>query len=344
VLPLLINHDHSQFEVHCYNTRPGPFDTFGYRLRSIAGHWRDIANLSDEDAAKLIRKDRIDILIDLSMHMANNRLLLFARKPAPIQATYLAYCSTTGLEAIDYRITDPYLDPPGQDDSIYAERLIRLPETYWCYQPATEVSEANSPPVLTAGHITFGCLNNFCKVTPPTLKVWFELLRTLPTARLILHAHEGSHRLHVCDLATGAGVDPARVTFVGFQPLHQYLEFYRQIDIALDSFPYSGGTTTCDALWMGVPVVTLSGPLAVGRGGVSILSHLGLTELIGHTTDEYVRIARDLASDLPQLSELRKTIRRRMQLSPLMDADRFARNMELAYRIMWKKWSDRTTD
>jgi protein O-GlcNAc transferase len=338
LLPLLASHDKTHVEIHCYNSRAGEADFLTKRLRSCADIWRDIANRSDDDAAQIIRDDRIDILIDLSMHMANNRMLLFARKPAPVQVTYLAYCSTTGLDAIDYRITDSFLDPPGQDDSIYAEQSIRLPETYWCYEPGFEAAEPNSPPVLTAGHITFGCLNNFCKVTPVTLNVWFELLRALPTARLILHAHEGSHRQHLCDLAADAGVDRARISFVGFQPLQQYMEFYRHIDIALDSFPYSGGTTTCDALWMGVPVITLRGKTAVGRGGVSILSNLGLTELIAGDSDEYVNIAKGLATDLPRLTELRKSLRGKMLRSPLMEAKKFAENIESAYRRMWEGW------
>ena len=335
LLPLLANHNLTEFEIYCYNSRAGAADALMQQLQSHASVWRDIANISDEAAAQMVREDRIDILVDLSMHMANNRLLLFARKPAPVQATYLAYCSTTGLDTIDYRITDPHLDPLGEDDGIYTEQSIRLPETYWCYQPASETAEPSRPPALTTGRITFGCLNNFCKVTPATFEVWLELLREVPTARLIIHAHEGAHRQQLFDRASSAEIDPARITFLGFQPLPQYMESYRQIDIALDSFPYSGGTTTCDALWMGVPVVTLSDKTAVGRSGVSILSNLGLTELIGQTPEEYAKIARDLAANLSRLSELRETLRPRMKQSPLMNADRFARNMESAYREMW---------
>jgi protein O-GlcNAc transferase len=338
MLPLLANHDRSLVEIHCYNTRPGAVDAFGLGLREHADHWHDIAALSDIEAVQLIRKDRIDILVDLSLHMANNRMLLFARKPAPIQATYLAYCSTSGLNKIDYRITDAFLDPSEGNESIYSEQSIRLPETYWCYQPAAELDEPNPLPALANGYITFGCLNNFCKITPATLKVWCEILRQVPNSRLILHAHEGSHRQAARDVLTSQDIDPSRLAFEGFKPLKEYLELYRRIDIALDSFPYGGGTTSCDALWMGVPLLTLRGQMAVGRAGVSILSNLGLQEFIAADATQYVQIAKSLAGDLPRLTELRKSLRGRMQRSPLMNSRRFAQNMESVYRQMWQAW------
>jgi predicted O-linked N-acetylglucosamine transferase (SPINDLY family) len=294
--------------------------------------------LSDTEAADLIRQDRIDVLVDLTMHMAQNRLLIFARKPAPVQVTYLAYCSTTGLETIDYRLSDPYLDPLGQDESCYSEQTLRLPQTYWCYQMDLPIPEAGPLPAAAAGHITFGCLNNFCKVSEPALAVWTRLLRAMPNSQLLLHAHEGSHRQRLQQRMEREGIESSRVRFVGFKPAEEYFDLYRQIDIALDTFPYGGGTTTCDALWMGVPVVSLVGKTAVGRGGLSILSNVGLPELAARSEDEYVRIASDLASDLPRLSDLRSTLRQRMGQSPLMDAPRFARNMEAAYRQMWRGW------
>jgi protein O-GlcNAc transferase len=270
--------------------------------------------------------------------MAYSRLLVFARKPAPVQVTYLAYCSTTGLETIDYRLSDPYLDPPGGDESCYSEQTIRLPETYWCYQMSLATPEVGPLPAAESDHITFGCLNNFCKVSEPTLAAWAKLLRAIPNARLLLHAYEGTHRQRVQERLEREGIEPKRVRFAGLRPSREYFDLYQQIDIALDTFPYGGGTTTCDALWMGVPVVSLVGKTAVGRGGLSILSNVGLPELVACSEEEYVRIASELARDLARLSNLRSTLRQRMERSPLMDAPRFAPNIEAAYREMWRKW------
>jgi len=288
--------------------------------------------------AQLIREDQIDILVDLTMHTAWNRMILFARKPAPVQVTYLAYCSTTGLDTMDYRLTDPHLDPPGMNDACYSEESIRLPETYWCYSAHEPTPQIGPLPALNAGEVTFGCLNNFCKVSPDTLDLWIQLLRVTPKSHLILHAHEGSHRQRVRDLLERQGIDPQRLKFVASVPLSRYFKLYEQIDIGLDPFPCNGGTTTCDALWMGAPVVTLAGRTAVGRAGVSVLRNIGLPELIAESPQQYVQITTDLAQDLPRLAELRRTLRARMQASPLMDAPRFARNVEAAYRQMWRNW------
>jgi predicted O-linked N-acetylglucosamine transferase (SPINDLY family) len=273
--------------------------------------------------------------------MANNRLLVFARKPAPVQVTYLAYCGTTGLGTMDYRLTDPYLDPPGREERPYSERSIHLGETYWCYRPTVQTPPRKTTPASQAGHITFGCLNNFGKVTAPTLEVWSRLLRAMPEARLLLHAHAGSHRDRVRDFLTRQGVSPDRLTFSGRLPTADYFRIYERIDVALDPFPYGGGTTTCDALWMGVPVVTLAGQTAVGRGGLSILSNVGLSDLVSRDSDDYVRICVELARDRSRLNELRASLRARMERSPLMDAPRFARGIEALYRTIWKRWCAR---
>ena len=199
------------------------------------------------------------------MHTENNRLLVFARKPAPVQVCWLAYPGTTGLSTIDYRLTDPYLDPPGRHDQFYSEQSIHLPETYWCYQPSIQTQDVNSLPALTAGHVTFGCLNNFCKVSAPTLVTWRDVLRAIPQSRLLLHAKEGRHRDRVASFFAEQNIAPDDLTFVSPVPIEQYYAIYERIDVALDPFPYGGGTTTCDALWMGVPVVSLAGQTAVGR-------------------------------------------------------------------------------
>jgi predicted O-linked N-acetylglucosamine transferase (SPINDLY family) len=337
LLPLLEEHDHERFEIFCYASLNRP-DLFTDHCRTQADVWREVLDLSDEHLAHAIRQDRIDILVDLTMHMANNRLLVFARKPAPVQVTYLAYCGTTGLRTIDYRLTDPYLDPPGQDEPFYSEQSIRLPETYWCYQPIMETPPVNPLPALRTGQVTFGCLNNFCKVTAPTLAAWSRLLQALPAARLVLHAHPGSHRYRVREFFAEQGISPDRLIFADRRPTVEYYQMHERIDVALDPFPYGGGTTTCDALWMGVPVVSLAGQTAVGRGGLSILSNVGLADLVAQDAEEYVHLALELANDLPRLSQLRATLRARMQASPLMDAPHFARNVEAAYRSMWQRW------
>ncbi len=337
LLPLLEAHDHEHFQIYCYSG-VHVADMITERSRACADVWRDVRGLSDEQIANLVRQDQIDILVDLTMHMADNRLLVFARKPAPVQVTYLAYCGTTGLDAIDYRLTDPYLDPPGQGGQFYAEQSIPLPQTYWCYQPVLQAPPVNELPALKAGHVTFGSLNNFCKVTAPTLAAWRSLLRAVPQSRLLLHAQLGKHRDRVASFFAQQNVSADRVVFVKKSPMTEYLRTYERIDLALDPFPYGGGTTTCDALWMGVPVVSLAGQTAVGRGGLSILSNIGLPELVASDAEQYVGIAAALAQDLPRLSELRATLRDRMTASPLMDAPRFARDVEAAYREMWQRW------
>jgi protein O-GlcNAc transferase len=362
MLPLLQGHDRAKYQAYCYADESGLRDVLTGKLMAASHTWRAIRGMSDEQVAALVREDRIDILVDLGMHASGSRLLVFARKPAPVQVTYLAYCGTTGLGAIDYRLTDPYLDPPsasssqvhspssgqahspssgqapGPSDEDYSERSIRLPATYWCYQPPDGAGDPGPVPAQAAGIITFASLNSFAKVTPATLQVWARIFRAFPRSRLLLHAREGAHRQRVRDLFAAEGIADARLNFIGFVSIHQYFDLYRLTDIALDPFPYAGGTTTCDAIWAGVPVVTLAGRTAVGRGGVSILSNVGAGELIASTTEEYVQIATALANDLPRLTTFRETLRSRMQNSPLMDRPRFARDVEDAYRRMWREW------
>jgi predicted O-linked N-acetylglucosamine transferase (SPINDLY family) len=337
LLPLFRRHDHRQMEIFCYANVLRP-DRLTDQLRGYADVWRSIVGLSDSQAVDLIRQDRIDVLVDLALHSASNRLMVFAHKPAPVQATYLGYCGGTGMDAMDYRLSDPYLDPKESDLSCYSERTIRLPETYWCYEVAGPTPEVSPPPVAAAGYLTFGCLNNFVKVSQPALDLWAEILRGLPQSRLIVHSHRGTHLNAMRQRFAGKGISPDRLEFPNWQPWPQYVRTYGRIDIALDPFPWGGGITTCDALWMGVPVVSLVGRTAVGRGGASILSNVGLPELIAQTPQQYVQIAADLAGNLPRLAELRRTLRARMQASPLMDAPRFARNVEAAYRQMWRNW------
>jgi predicted O-linked N-acetylglucosamine transferase (SPINDLY family) len=336
-VPLLSAHDHRQFEIVCYSDVVAP-DSLTARLKSDVEEWRNIVGLTDTAVAQLVRQDQIDILVDLTMHMASNRLLVFARKPAPVQVCWLAYPGTTGLKTMDYRLTDPYLDPPGLNERYYSEQSIRLPDCFWCYDPLTDQSVVNSLPAVSIGHVTFGCLNNFCKVNAAVLQLWAQVLNAVERSRLLLLAPEGSARQYVLQILGKAGISPGRVTFVARQSRMNYLELYNQIDIGLDTFPYNGHTTSLDAFWMGVPVVTLVGATVVGRAGFCQLSNLGLPELAGNTPEQFVEVSVRLARDWARLSHLRAALRERIEKSPLMDATRFARSMEAAYRDMWQRW------
>ena len=331
-LPFFTHHDRNQFQFYCYADVPQP-DAVSERIRAATDVWQSAVGMTDEALAELIRGDRIDILVDLAMHMAGGRRLLFARKPAPIQIAWLAYPGTTGLSSIDYRLTDPYLDPPGDFDADYSERSIRLQDTFWCYDPGGDQPAPNPLPAFNRGYVTFGCLNNFAKVSPATLRLWSQVLRQIPDSRLILLCPPGEHRRHVLEtLAVGA----SRVRFLPKQPRQDYLKTYHEIDLALDTLPYNGHTTSLDAFWMGVPVITLVGQTVVGRAGWSQLNNLGLTELAAFQETDFVRIAAELSGDLPRLAELRGGLRRRMEHSPLMDAPRFTRGMETVFRELWR--------
>jgi predicted O-linked N-acetylglucosamine transferase (SPINDLY family) len=340
LLPLFRHHDHRQIEIFCYSNVLRP-DALTERLRGYANAWRGIAGLSDSQAADLIQQDGIDVLVDLALHTSKNRLTVFACKPAPVQATFAGYPGSTGLETIDYRLTDPYLDPPGLNDQFYSETSIRLPDSFWCYDPLVTEPAVNALPAQTNGHVTFGCLNNFCKVNEQVLRLWAHVLENVDRSRLMILCPEGSHRQSLLDLLQRLGIQPDRIELIAHRPRPQYLELYHRIDVGLDTFPYNGHTTSLDSFWMGVPVVTPVGQTVVGRAGLSQLTNLGLTELIAQTPQQYVRLAAALAGDLPRLAELRRTLRARMQASPLMDAPRFARNIEAAYRQMWRNWCER---
>jgi protein O-GlcNAc transferase len=338
-LPLLGAHDREQFEIFCYADVVRP-DAMTERISARADVWRNIMGLSPDQAADLVRADRIDILIDLTMHMNRHHLTLFARKPAPVQVCWLAYPGTTGVSAIDYRLTDPHLDPPGLFDRFYAEESIRLPDTFWCYDPLTTEPAVNRLPASSKGYVTFGSLNNFCKVNDTTLKLWAGVLKAVDRSRLVLLADEGTHRQQALDRLQEEGIEPERITFFGRHPRREYLELYHGIDVGLDTLPYNGHTTSLDAYWMGVPVVTLVGQTVVGRAGLSQLTNLGLCDLVAETSEQYVEIAANLAGNLERLSRLRRTLRATMEASPLMDAPRFARGIEQAYRSVWRRWCE----
>lgn len=335
-LPLFAHQDRSVFELYAYSNVRSP-DAITERVRSAVDAFRDISRLDDEQACALIRADEIDILIDLTMHMMENRLPLFARRPAPVQATWLAYPGTTGLSAIDYRLTDPYLDPPELDTATYAEQSLRLRDTFWCYAPLEVGIEPGELPAQRNGYVTFGCLNNACKLSSSTLELWAQVLSALPDSHLLLLAPEGDTRRELMRTLAALGVARARVHFADYGPRRAYLEQYGQIDIALDTLPYNGHTTSIDALWMGVPVVTLVGSTVVGRAGLSQMTNLQLQELVAESPRAFVDIARTLGGDLPRLAELRGSLRARLEASPLMDARRFAESFDACLREMWRR-------
>jgi protein O-GlcNAc transferase len=337
MVPLFSSHHRERFEFYGYSSAIRP-DAVTQRIQQHFDVWRSVFDRSDSQLADIIRADGIDILVDLTMHMPRGRPLLFARKPAPIQVAWLAYPGTTGLSAIDYRLTDPYLDPPGQNDSDYSEISVRLPDTFWCYDPLCGEPAVNRMPAFDNGHVTFGCLNNYCKVNEQVLALWAKVLAELRDSQLLILTPEGHARQCTLDTLASFNIDRRRIQFVPFRPRLQYLQTYHRIDIGLDTFPYNGHTTSLDSYWMGVPVVTLMGQTVVGRAGWCHLSNLGLQELAAQTSEQFIEIAIKLAKDLPRLSQLRSTLRERLQKSPLMDAPRFAQNMEAAYRHMWKSW------
>ena len=334
MLPLLRHHDRSLFEIFLYASVERP-DAVTDDYRAWAGdNFRDIRRMDDVSAAELVRRDRIDILVDLALHGAGHRLRLFACKPAPIQITWLGYPGTTGLDSIDYRLTDPFLDPPGTDLGVYAETSWHLPETFWCYDGLEADLPVRPLPALNAGFITFGCLGSPRKVHPAAISLWARLLGANPGSRLLLVAEEHA-RASIREGFAGAGIDAERIELTGRVRRGEYLAHYNRIDIALDTFPFAGGTTSLDAVWMGVPVVTLSGGTVLHRAGVSIAMNLGLPELVAASPEEYVSVATALARDVERLSVLRAGLRSRLQASPLGDAPRFARHLEAAYRTVW---------
>lgn len=335
--PILAAHDQTAFEIYLFGSVDKP-DAETDAYRSWAGaRFRDIRHLDDVAAAKVIRQDRIDILVDLALHSAGGRLRVFACKPAPVQITWLGYAGTTGLDAMDYRITDPYVDPPGTDLSLYAEACLHLPETSWCYAALEPDLPVQRLPAIDAGLVTFGCQSSYRKVHPGVLSLWARLLRELPTSRLLLYAEEAGRPSMVRTLSE-AGVAPERVEFAGRVSRRAYLERYHRIDIGLDTFPFTGATTSLDALWMGVPVLTMTGGTSLHRAGVCLAMNLGLPELVASSEDDFVAKAIAMAHDLPGLARLRAELRPRLQASPLTDAPRFARHLESAFRSAWQRY------
>jgi protein O-GlcNAc transferase len=335
--PLLERHDRAGFEICCYGTSTRA-DDFTRRVAAHADLWRDAASASEAQLAETIHADRVDILVDLSGHSGIARLGAFALQPAPVQAAWLGYLNTTGLTRIAYRITDAVSDPPGAE-RLHTEKLKRLPHSQWCYRPFVQAPAASAPPCLRDRRVTFGSFTQIAKLSAATLALWANIFRQLPDARLaVLGVAPGQARDEVLRRLAAVGITVSRVTVAPFVPLREYYDWFARVDIALDSTPYSGGTTTCDALWMGVPVVTLAGSRPTSRSAASILTTLGLADWIASSPDEYVQRAIDASRNPALLAELRSTLRSKMQASPLMDEARFTKDLEKVYRQMWREW------
>lgn len=339
VAPLLEAHDRAQFEIHCYASVRRP-DAVTERLRRSSNAWHDVGLLSDAELAERIKEDEIDILIDLSMHTSAHRLLTFARKPAPLQGSWLAYAGSSGVETIDFRITDAVIEPNGSRDAGPGEQIVRLRDCWCCYAPLGEFPLPGSLPAAESGSVTFGSLNQFGKVGEATLRHWAELLAMVPNSRLLMVCPRGEATESTRRFFAARGVPAPRLELVAPAPWDEYIRLFNRVDIALDSFPFNGMTTTCHALWMGVPVVTRAGAMPVARTGLSLLRTVGLSEWAASNEREYLGIAAKAAGDFEKLSDLRAGLRSRMQASPLMDGRRFAEGLESAYREMWRRWCE----
>lgn len=342
--PVLALHDRGQVEVFCYSgvTRP---DDVTERLRALPVQWRETAAMTDEQLCSIIREDRIDILVDLAGHSAGNRLLAFAHRPAPIQVSWLGYPNTTGMSEIDFRITDGNADPPRMTERFHTETLVRLPEVFLCFQAPDSAPEVSPPPSLRNGRITFGSFANLSKLNAPLLKLWSRVLHQVPGSRLLLKSlglGDEQLRQALTQRFAAHNLPPDRLELRPFDPTpEQHFNSFADIDITLDTFPYNGTTTTCESLWMGVPVVTLRGESHRSRVGTSLLETIGLPTQIATSQDEYARAAVDLANDVEALRHLRSDLREKMRKSPLMDAASFTAALEREYRALWQRWCGR---
>ncbi|MEA2711096.1 MAG: hypothetical protein QOF78_3697 [Phycisphaerales bacterium] len=339
LLPLLAAHDRQRIEITCYATSDKR-DDVTERFRALGDRWRNITSLADSSAADQIRADEIDILVDLSGHSEHNRLQLFAHKPAPVQVTYLGYPATTGVQAIDYRITDEICDPPGMTEPLHTERLFRVPAPFLCYAPPPHAPAVAPLPLDSNGHVTFVSSSTTAKITSSTIRAWATILRSVPQSRLLMkHLSLGEAQTRTLWLTRFAehGVAADRIDFRAYLDHAEHLSTVTNCDIALDTFPYCGTTTTCEALWMGVPVISLVGNTHVSRVGLTLLNSVGLSALAAPSEDDYVTTAVALAGDTIRLRELRASLRETMSRSPLTDANRLARAIESAYQSIQQR-------
>lgn len=342
--PVLERHDRAKFEVHCYATSRVE-DDMTATLRALSDRWIDLWGKTHAAKADAIQADGIDILVDLLGHASTSNLAMFAQQPAPVQVSWLGYLATTGMTRIQYRLCDGISDPSGVAELVHTEKLVRLPHGQWCYRPYRESefskTHAQEPPCTRNGFVTFGSFNHCVKLSPTSLALWARILGRVVGSRLVVvGVPPGPATERVLSAMTQGGVDASRVRIVPPLPMEDYFRTFDEVDIALDSTPYSGGTTTCDTLWMGVPVVTLAGTRSVSRSAASLLATIGLPEWIADSPEAYVDRAAAFAADRSLLAALRATLRQRMRASPLMDEPRFVHDLEAAYRQVWRTWCE----
>jgi predicted O-linked N-acetylglucosamine transferase (SPINDLY family) len=339
--PILESHDAEAFEVHVFDDAPKP-DAFTERLRPLAHRWHRSRGTPDAQLAELIRQEKIDVLVDLAGHTADNRLLAFARKPAPVQVSYLGYPNTTGVGAIDYRFTDAIADPHGVADELHTETLVRLPGTFLTFRPPVETPDVSEMPLTRNGFVTFGSFNALWKINTPLLQQWARVLQASPNSRMLIKADgldDASVAGRIAQVFESSGVSRDRLRLVGREQTYAgHLAAYGSCDVCLDGFPYAGTTTTCEALWMGAPVVSLLGQTHASRVGGSVLTSIGLGELCASTADGFVDIATNLAADPDRIREIRTNLRAMMLASRLMNPAGLTRAIEASFREVWLRW------
>lgn len=335
MIPVLEHHSKDGFEVFCYSSG-ATSDQVTDRLRALSEHWTDAASLSDQQLADAIYADAIDILVDLSGHTGRSRLSVFSQRPAPVQATWLGYLNTTGLTRMDYRLCDLRTDPTAESQPLHTERLLHLPHSQWCYRPFINADVCPTSPCEARGYITFGSFNSALKISPAMCKRWAQILLQVEDSQLLIANVTSERKRAAIRLDMEAmGVAGGRIAFSPRVNLEQYFELFGTVDISLDTFPYGGGTTTLDSLWMGVPVVTALGSTPVSRSAASIVSTLGLDQWVAPSIDDYVKVAAERALDRQAIVLMRQTLRQLLKDSPLTNEMRFVHDLEAAYCAMW---------
>ncbi len=341
IAPILEHHDKSNFEIYAYYNHDITDSTTEYFI-DVCDQWRNIAGFSDQAVVRQIKKDEIDILIDLNGYTGNNRLGVLASKPAPIQCEWLGYPNTTGLNSMDYWICDETVNPPGLTDKFYSESLLRLPDCFICFKKPDYAPQPVAAPSVKNSYITFGSFNNYAKVSKKMLQLWANILDAVPDSRLMLKSAglgNQTQKQLLVDFFKSRGIHEKRLRLEGYESSRvKHIELYSKMDIALDTFPYNGTTTTCEAMWMGVPTITLTGNSHRSRVGKSLLECVGLGEFVAGSTDEYIKIATDMAKDVQRLSEYRSCLREMIKQSALTDGAKFTTSLESAYRSIWEKW------
>ncbi|MCP4329590.1 MAG: tetratricopeptide repeat protein [Alphaproteobacteria bacterium] len=342
ITPSLRHGDAAQYQTYCYSTSPR-VDAVTGDIKKYCKGWRSLTGVDDRAAAAMIRRDGIDILVDLAGHGSGARLMVLARKPAPVQVKWIGgLFNTTGLSTIDYLITDWVQSPEGFDKH-FVEELVRLPDGYVCFDPPGYAPDVGPLPAARNGYVTFGCFNNLAKVTPQVIALWSRIMRAVPGSRIILKTKslkERPVRDRFMRKFADHGITPDRVDLRPPSPHHLLLDTYNEIDIALDPFPYTGGLTTCEAMWMGTPVLTMPGETLAARHAATHLSNVGLSDWIVGSEEHYFAAAVRRSADLPALARLRRDLRQTVARSPLVDGPKFARNLEAAYRMMWRRWCE----